>query len=576
MLASLVAGAVMAGTGQAGPAAVGAGAGDAAYVCYYFDEARELTLDTTRVAVFGTGTRNVRGADLGVPGAAVEYLAIPNVQFVEMPAGERTRDRVERALDDASSLRAPSVGYVAPVFVGLDGGYVVPTRSILVRFAPGTGRAERESRLAKLGTVTDRDWGGIEGAYRVTPNATDGRGVLDAAAELARRDDTLFAEPDMLFTGSNSLIPGDDRFFDCWGLYNIGQSVGGIGVVDVDMDVEKAWDITLGDAGTLTLIIDVGVDPTHLDIGMTGGMDFTTDGIADGGPGNQCDNHGTPVAGCVSGLLNGAGTVGVAPATRSVSARTFISSLSCDGTWTSTASWTVDALAHGETLGCRVTNNSNFYGFTSSAISTKYFTTRTTGPGMVHFSSAGNFGSTTLTYPATLPTVNAISAIDNRGTIASFSNRGPSLFMCGPGLDVWSTDRKGAPGYELNSYVLIDGTSFASPMVAGVAALVLSYNPGLTADQVEEILRTTSKDLGTAGFDELFGWGLPDADAALEAATTCVGDCDGSGELNVDDIDCFVTGFLGGDLGVADCDHSGVLNVDDIECFVAAFLGGCP
>ncbi|GJM18198.1 MAG: hypothetical protein DHS20C14_04110 [Phycisphaeraceae bacterium] len=57
---------------------------------------------------------------------------------------------------------------------------------------------------------------------------------------------------------------------------------------------------------------------------------------------------------------------------------------------------------------------------------------------------------------------------------------------------------------------------------------------------------------------------------------SCAGDCDGNGTLNVDDIDCFVTGFLGGDLGVADCDANGTLNVDDIDCYVTAFIAGCP
>ncbi len=56
----------------------------------------------------------------------------------------------------------------------------------------------------------------------------------------------------------------------------------------------------------------------------------------------------------------------------------------------------------------------------------------------------------------------------------------------------------------------------------------------------------------------------------------CLGDCDGSGTVNVDDVDCFVAGFLGGELSVADCNGNGSLNVDDVDCFVAAFLAGCP
>ncbi|MEQ8769684.1 MAG: EF-hand domain-containing protein [Phycisphaerales bacterium] len=56
----------------------------------------------------------------------------------------------------------------------------------------------------------------------------------------------------------------------------------------------------------------------------------------------------------------------------------------------------------------------------------------------------------------------------------------------------------------------------------------------------------------------------------------CFCDCDGNGTINIDDIDCFVAGFLGGDTGVADCDGNGSINIDDIDCFVACFLAGCP
>ncbi|MEQ8768961.1 MAG: hypothetical protein RIB60_00475 [Phycisphaerales bacterium] len=72
--------------------------------------------------------------------------------------------------------------------------------------------------------------------------------------------------------------------------------------------------------------------------------------------------------------------------------------------------------------------------------------------------------------------------------------------------------------------------------------------------------------------------GLPTLSLPLSVtgAIVCFADCDGNGALNVDDVDCWVAGFLAGDLGVADCDGNGSLNVDDVDCFVASFLGGCP
>ncbi len=84
--------------------------------------------------------------------------------------------------------------------------------------------------------------------------------------------------------------------------------------------------------------------------------------------------------------------------------------------------------------------------------------------------------------------------------------------------------------------------------------------------------------LGALGLSELLAPGTVEAVLSVPYPSLdgCSADCDGSGTLNVDDIDCFVTAFLSGDLGSADCDASGVLNVDDIDCFVGCFLSGLP
>ncbi len=104
----------------------------------------------------------------------------------------------------------------------------------------------------------------------------------------------------------------------------------------------------------------------------------------------------------------------------------------------------------------------------------------------------------------------------------------------------------------------------------------VSYN-------VADFVNTTSNvrvrfiakdDVGTiveAGVD-----GFSIGATSCEDPDICFADCDGNGTLNVDDIDCFVAAFLGGDLSGADCDGNGTLNVDDIDCFVAQFLAGCP
>ncbi|RPJ42820.1 MAG: hypothetical protein EHM19_09840, partial [Candidatus Latescibacterota bacterium] len=176
-------------------------------------------------------------------------------------------------------------------------------------------------------------------------------------------------------------------------------------------------------------------------------------------------------------------------------------------------SWTVEALDWAEGQGARVTNNSNSYGSPSNALNDKYASTR--GGGMVHFASAGNDGVEGLGYPSSLPTVLSIGALTPDGTKASFSNWGAGLAFAAPGTDVYTTDRTGSLGYGAGDYVFVQGTSFSSPYSAGVAALLLSRRPDLPSPAAEDILKYTCVDLGASGFDNTFGWGFVNAEAAL-------------------------------------------------------------
>ncbi len=87
---------------------------------------------------------------------------------------------------------------------------------------------------------------------------------------------------------------------------------------------------------------------------------------------------------------------------------------------------------------------------------------------------------------------------------------------------------------------------------------------------------TTFWAVGQTDENAAGGWDPWVGEFTVVAGTPCEGDCDGNGTTNVDDIDCFVAGFLASDLSIADCDGNGALNVDDVDCFVAAFLAGCP
>jgi hypothetical protein len=127
--------------------------------------------------------------------------------------------------------------------------------------------------------------------------------------------------------------------------------------------------------------------------------------------------------------------------------------------------------------------------------------------------AAGNSGSDTLEYPASYEGVISVGATNDKNELAFFSSYGTAVDVVAPGEGIYS------PVYDIDkgsSFMKLDGTSMASPMVAGTAALLLSKNPKLTPYQIQYLLTKTAKDLGDKGYDLKFGHGLIDPVAALQ------------------------------------------------------------
>jgi hypothetical protein len=497
------------------PIVLAAGSALAQHQYYYFHEPKPLPLNTALVAVYSADpAANIDAAlaSAGLDPRSRTASVMPGWSTAAVPAARQNGAGVAAAVDALS--KSPGVGMASPVFVGMDGGPMFLPPEVLVQFDAGLTPAQCEAKIAAQGmTVATRNWDAAvmgPNSYIARVTTTDGFQALARTNALAVTPGVLFAEPSMIFTGHHDVvIPNDPSFSSSWCLNNTGQSGG---TPNADMDGPEAWDYTLG-GGVIDLIIDVGVLPTHPDLNLRlPGFDATGQNGA-GAPVNSCDNHGTWVAGCVSAIINNAqGSCGMAPGARSCSARTFISTVPCNGGWTSNAQWTVDSLNFGVGIGARVTNNSNGYGFTSSAIDTAYTNTHNNN-GVVHFASAGNNGTGVIGYPASSPSVNAVAAIDRTGNRAGFSQFGPGLAFSAPGVSIFSTDRSGG-------YAFVDGTSFASPNASAVACLVISRNSGLSAGSVEDIMAHTCKRTGqnSCGYNTDAGWGLVDGlFAALSA-----------------------------------------------------------
>jgi subtilisin family serine protease len=133
----------------------------------------------------------------------------------------------------------------------------------------------------------------------------------------------------------------------------------------------------------------------------------------------------------------------------------------------------------------------------------------------VLIAAAGNNGTSTTVYPAAYPNVIAVSATTSADTMASFSSFGSFVDLSAPGQDITTA-------YPGGSYVTISGTSFSSPLTAGVAALALSRNPALSNAQINSLLVSNADDLGATGHDIYFGAGRLNAARVVAAAAPVV------------------------------------------------------
>jgi len=269
------------------------------------------------------------------------------------------------------------------------------------------------------------------------------------------------------------------------------------------VDAELAWGESTG-ANVRVAIIDSGIDKDHPDLAVAGGRN-----VANGRPNNWNDKcgHGTLVAGTVAALDNEIGVIGVAPGADLYAVR--VLNRSCSG-------WVSDLIAG---LQWSMDNNMQVInmslGLGSDVQSLHDAIIAAHNQGIVLVAAAGNDGpgDDTVDYPAKYPEVIAVSATDPSDAIATFSSRGPEVELAAPGVNILST-------WVDRTYRQADGTSMASPHVAGTAALIIAANPGLSADGVRTALRSTADDLGVTGRDDLYGYGLADAEEAVTGVET--------------------------------------------------------
>jgi len=276
-----------------------------------------------------------------------------------------------------------------------------------------------------------------------------------------------------------------------------------------DMNVDHVWDTTRGSTEVLVAVIDTGLDKTHPDLQSTNIKDGL-DAVYSGACIKDYEGHGTSTTGLIAAVMNNSiGIAGIAPNVGIVP----ISVMDNDGSMYS--SYVITAIRAAADASCDVINmslgSSTYLSQFDSAIQYAY------DKGCIVVASSGNTGTNIINYPASYNHVISVGSIDSDNVISYFSTYNNKVDVVAPGEQVYTTTSYGKDG---TYYAYCSGTSFSSPCVAGVAALVRSVYPDVTPDSFESLVQTTSSDLGTAGYDQYYGYGLINAQALLEQKAT--------------------------------------------------------
>ncbi len=356
---------------------------------------------------------------------------------------------------------------------------------ILVKFDPGVSSLDIESANRRLETSVIEVIPKIN-LYRL--RLAEGTTIAEATEYYEHTTGVAYAEPNHIVRALET-VPDDPGLPEQWGLDRI--------------QAPAAWDIVTGTSDILVAIIDTGIDYTHPDLDdgrYAGGYDFVND---DNDPMDD-EGHGTHVAGIATANTdNGVGVAGLAWNSQFMGVKVL------DAQGVGSDFDLAEGIRYAADHGAHVANMSLGSPFTSRSVeeAMQYAHSK----GVVMACAAGNSGSSGVHYPAAHdPYCLAVAASDRNDERAGFSSYGPEVDVAAPGVDILSTTG--------GSYQSWSGTSMATPHVAGLAALILSRDPGLSVDQVFAAIRDSADDVNAEthpGEDDYLGTGRINAYHAL-------------------------------------------------------------
>ncbi|MFQ5495148.1 MAG: S8 family serine peptidase [Phycisphaerae bacterium] len=399
---------------------------------------------------------------------------------------------------------------------------------------------------------------GLDRTYIVeVPFGSDTPSIAASFAALGGEVESAGVDP---IVSVARILPDDPRFCDQYGLQNTGQTCSGVctgqvctagtaervcstrvctadddcrvlGTPGADVRASQAWDIHTGDPGTVTIaVIDSGIHP-HADL-----IDRLVPGwnvAEDNADTRDACPHGTHVAGIAAATgNNGVGVTGLSWGASLMPVRVFAGFRPCSGTLSTVALGVVWAVDHGADI-CNLSIQSDIdEPALEDAVNYAW------DIGVLVVSAAGNTCTPvrSIQFPARYANSMAVGATDADDLRAAFSQVGAELDVTAPGDRILSTstllqcDAGPAQGNScivdsecqgarcvgtVDSLEYLSGTSQATPLVSGLAALLKSMVPTLTPIDLRRLITTTVDDLGPPGWDPEYGFGRINAGAAL-------------------------------------------------------------
>ena len=375
-------------------------------------------------------------------------------------------------------------------------GEIVPGE-VVVKFRDSSRGPEV---AAARGLTIAADAGGLPKGFPAV-FSTNGRAVDQVLTELRADPAVEYAEPSYVVQlaeeGAVAAVAVNDPKLGVQ--YSLSQ-----------MRVSDAWSLSKG-ASNLVAVLDTGVQANHPDLSgrVVAGYDFVN------GDSNAADDngHGTWVAGIIAAKSNdGYGMAGISWSDRILPVKIM------NASGTGSTSHLTSGIVWAANQGAKVINMSvggfPYSQYVQDAVNYAW------SKGAVLIGAAGNNNREERFYPASYTNVVSVSATQANDEFSHWSSWGPAVDVSAPGSSVLATNCTASicPHPDWGSHVQVSGTSFATPNVAGVVALIRARYPSYSPQQVVDRLIGTTDDLGYAGWDNRYGRGRVNAYRALGAS----------------------------------------------------------